>query len=136
VRIVKVKSILMDPTDRSPVLLLEEENGKIIPIWVDNLATQSILMILKGEEIRRPVTHDLIQDTVTVLGGQLEQVLIDGIQGGIFYAKLKLRDSLNNLHELDCRPSDAVALAVRENSSIFVSEAVYKAAAIEVEEEE
>ena len=135
-RIVEVKSIIMDPTDESPVLLLEEENGKVIPIWIDNLAAQSILIVLMGEEIQRPFTHDLIQDIVTVLDGQLEQVLIDGFQGSTFYAKLKLRDSLNNLHELDCRPSDAVALAIRENSSFFVSEAVYKAAAIEVEEKE
>lgn len=110
-------------------LLLKETYGnRRLPIIIGSFEAQSIALELEGIKPPRPLTHDLLKQTIDNLGGTVIEVVIDELKENTFYAKIILEvSSLTN--ELDARPSDAIALAVRTEAPIYVSEEVMKSAA-------
>ncbi|MBC7221862.1 bifunctional nuclease family protein [Candidatus Bipolaricaulota bacterium] len=128
----EVKALLMDPTTRSPVVLLKDRNStKAMPIWIAEPEAISIALELQGQRFPRPLPHDLMKELLAALGATLLQVVITHIKDGVFYAKLVLRDAQGEVKELDSRPSDAIALALRVRAPIFIDDEVFEQAAIE-----
>ncbi|MCS7216213.1 MAG: bifunctional nuclease family protein [Candidatus Bipolaricaulota bacterium] len=128
----EVRALLVDPATRSPVLLLKDRNStKAMPIWIAEPEAMSIALELQGQRFPRPLPHDLMKELLAALGASLEQVVITQIKDGVFYAKLVIRDAQGAVKELDSRPSDAIALALRTRSPIFIAEEVFEQAAIE-----
>lgn len=127
---VQVLSVLLDKTNNTPVLLLKEKDGnRILPIWIGFFEAESIITVLKGIFLPRPMTHDLCSDTICVLGGKLIAVHIYSLEMGTFYSRLVI-DQNGNLINIDSRPSDSISVALRQSSPIFVSEQIMEEAAI------
>ena len=112
-------------------LILKEMNGnRRLPIIIGAFEAQSIALEMEGIKPPRPLTHDLMKNLLESLGADLEEIVISELRDGTFYARLNF-DS----QEIDARPSDAIALAVRFGAPIFVSDAVMKEAAFVPDEE-
>jgi bifunctional DNase/RNase len=113
-------------------LILKEVNGpRRLPIIIGAAEAQSIALEMEGIKPPRPLTHDLIKNIITSFGAELQEITIDELRDGTFYAKL----SIDN-QAIDSRPSDAIALAVRYGVHIYVAAAVMDEAAFIPEEEE
>lgn len=109
-------------------LLLKEVYGsRRLPIIIGSFEAQSIALELESIKPPRPLTHDLLANVIENLGGTVVEVIIDELRDNTFFAKIKLEISTMT-NEIDSRPSDAIALAVRTGSPIFVSEEVMKVA--------
>jgi bifunctional DNase/RNase len=89
-------------------------------------------MVLQNREFPRPLAHDLVKAILKDLGGDLDMVVIDSIQDSTYFATLHIRDHLGKTHEIDARPSDSIAIALRLGSPIYVSEEVFQVAAVEM----
>lgn len=127
-----IHGLSMDPKNGSPVLLLKEvDNQRILPIWIGMHEANAIATSLAEIVPPRPMTHDLLHGTLTSLGYSVERVEITEIRDATFYAVIVLSSSAGEI-EIDSRPSDAVALAVRAKSSIFVREEVLEKSAIDI----
>jgi uncharacterized protein len=104
-------------------VLLQDNRGRKVPIWIGKYEAVAISMAIEGEQFDRPMTHDLLKIMVDRLGAEVDRVVIDDLWQDTFYAKLTLmRDGA--AIEIDCRPSDALALAVRAKAPIYIAEAV------------
>ena len=111
--------IVLQPVEE----IVQEGKSRIIPIWVGvNEATQMGIALEKAR-FSRPMTHDLFLDALTNLDAQIDHVVINDVQGATFFARLTLRQ-----HDLDARPSDALALAVRQKAPIYIEEDVLERA--------
>ncbi len=109
-------------------LLLKELYGvRRLPIIIGQFEAQSIALEMEGIKPPRPLTHDLLKTIIDNLGGTVTEIIIDELKENTFYAKIKLEIS-SMTNEIDSRPSDAIALAVRTGSPLFVSEEVMKIA--------
>ncbi|MCX6170921.1 MAG: bifunctional nuclease family protein [Ignavibacteriales bacterium] len=109
-------------------LLLKEIYGvRRLPIIIGQFEAQSIALEMEGIKPPRPLTHDLLKNVIDNLGGTISEIIIDELKENTFYAKIKLEIS-SMTNEIDSRPSDAIALAVRTGSPLFVSEDVMKIA--------
>lgn len=123
-RPVQIKAIYT--INNVPVLLLEDiRTGLVIPIWTSQAEAEAIVMTSEKLKTVRPLTHELMQRVIQELEGKLESVVINKYFDSIYYAILFLRDKENKINEIDARPSDAVALAARINSPIYISEEVF-----------
>ena len=109
-------------------LLLKESFGiRRLPIIIGSFEAQSIALEIEGIKPPRPLTHDLLKNMVDNLGGTIKEIIIDELSDNTFFAKIIVEvSSITN--EVDSRPSDAIALAVRSGAPIFVAEEVMKAA--------
>jgi len=116
-------------------ILLKEMNGsRRLPIIIGAFEAQAIALEIEGIKPPRPLTHDLLKNVIDNLGASIIEVVIDELKDNTFYAKIIIEVSaLTN--EIDTRPSDAIALAVRAQSPIFVAESVMEAAAFVPNEE-
>lgn len=113
----------------APVVLLEDEKARIVPIFVGLSEAISIYHALSGELSPRPMTHDLFISVLESLNANITKVLIDDLDGGIYYARLSIKnDSQQN--EIDARPSDCLALALRAKAPIEVQETVVNESSI------
>jgi len=120
----QVKRVMLDPTSRTPVVILESApEKKLIPIWIGEAEATSIAMELEQVSIPRPNTHDLIRNILRGLGASLHRITITDLRNNTYFAKLtvKLKDQE---FEIDSRPSDAIAVALRMKAPIYVSPAV------------
>lgn len=109
------------------VMVLEEIDGpRLLPIWIGLYEGGAIGMALSGQQFPRPLTHDLFMAVVQHLGGAVKHVTITELKDATFFAEICFQHT-NNQVTIDARPSDSVALAVRANCPIYVSEAVFKA---------
>ena len=125
---VELSRIIISEEQESQVIVLKEKGGKrILPVWIGLFEAVAINRRVNGEPVSRPMTHDLMADLMGRLHGTLEQVSIDryipGKQGGVFHAKLRVRQG-EAVHEVDCRPSDAIALSVRLDAPLAVEERI------------
>ena len=115
-----------DPKNMSPIVLLRDsEERNFLPIWIGMFEAAAIAMELQEFQPPRPMTHDLIPQIIEALGGNVERVVINEIVDNTFYAIIEL--GVEGQHapiQIDSRPSDAIAIAVRAQVPIFVSEAV------------
>jgi len=110
-------------------LLLKETYGvRRLPIIIGSFEAQSIALEIEGIKPPRPLTHDLMKNLIDNLGGTVNEIIIDELKENTFYAKIVIEMS-GMTNEIDARPSDAIALAVRTDATIFVAEDVMKAAA-------
>lgn len=113
-------------------LILKEVHGnRRLPIIIGASEAQSIALEMEGIKPPRPLTHDLMKNIITSFGAELNDIIIDELRDGTFYAKLNIDSQL-----IDSRPSDAIALAVRYSVQIFVASSVMDEAAFVPEEEE
>jgi bifunctional DNase/RNase len=115
-------------TGRHVLLLKEVGLGRILPVWIGQWEAQAIAMRLQGIAAERPLTHDLFIATLEELGVHLERVVITSLADETFHAALVL-EAPDGTHEVDARPSDAIALAVREDCPIYAVPAVLDRAA-------
>jgi bifunctional DNase/RNase len=113
------------------LILREVEGNRRLPIIIGQAEAQSIALEMEGIKPPRPLTHDLMKNIIASFGAELNDVLIDELRDGTFYAKLNIDNQ-----QIDSRPSDAIALAVRYGAQIFVASNVMDEAAFVPEEEE
>ena len=117
-------------------LILKETNGKRkLPIIIGAFEAQSIALELEGMKPPRPLTHDLMRNIIDTFAVSLNEVCISELRDGTFYARLTI-EGLSDTQEIDSRPSDAIALAVRYGAPIFVGEEVMNEAGVVSEDEE
>ena len=115
-------------TGRHVLLLKEVGAGRILPVWIGPWEAQAIAMRLQGIAAERPLTHDLFAATLGELGVSVDRVVISSLAEETFHARLELVTA-DSRHDVDARPSDAVALAVRLESPIYASADVHDRAA-------
>ena len=116
------------------VILREKESNRYLPIWIGPNEADAIAVKLQNVELPRPLTHDLLQSVVNSLGASLAYVVVNNLQNDTFYAKLYINVDSEQI-EVDSRPSDALALAVRAGVPIYAEESVLDKAGIILEEE-
>ena len=126
---VQVHAIAMDPDSNSPILILKEEGGeRTLPIWIGLLEATAIATEMEKIEFLRPMTHDLTVNLLKAVGVTITKVAVTELKENTFYALITLKHGDEEV-EVDARPSDAVALALRAGARIFVEEAVLESAA-------
>jgi bifunctional DNase/RNase len=116
------------------VVLKEEEMERYLAIWIGPYEADAITIRLQGVEVARPLTHDLVQQTIDRLGATVSHILVNDLHDDTFYARVVM-DRDGERIELDSRPSDAIALAVRVQAPVFVSESVMERAGVVPDEE-
>lgn len=116
------------------VILKEKDSDRYLPIWIGPAEADAIAVKLQDVSIPRPLTHDLLGNIIGALGGTLNHVSVNDLQNDTFYAKLILDVNGRSL-EVDSRPSDAIALAVRSRVPIYVDEGVLEKAGITMDQE-
>lgn len=120
----ELRRIIISELDAHQIVILKEVEGeRNFPIVVGIFEATSIDRRVKGEESPRPLTHDLILSVVEQLGGEVRDVVISDLKDHTYFAKLRVRKD-GELVEVDCRPSDALAVAVASRVPIFVAESV------------
>jgi hypothetical protein len=116
------------------VILKDSESDRYLPIWIGACEADAITIELQGVEVARPFTHDLLKSSINQLGGKIKSVIINDLHNDVFYAQIIL-DVSGRRMEIDSRPSDALALAVRAKVPVYVNETVMDKAAITPEED-
>jgi hypothetical protein len=123
---VKVRGLILDPTNNSPVVILKDVASEaILPIWIGVFEANAIAMEIEKGVPPRPMTHDLLKNVIAQLGASVERVVITDLRDSTFYAIIVL-DVGGKKVIVDSRPSDAIALALRTDSPIFVVEHVMR----------
>ena len=119
-----VAGVTLDPTNNMPIIILKAADDSVaIPIWIGLVEASAIATELEGIELARPMTHDLLKNLMQALGAVLEKIVVCDLRENTFYATLYLRMGDESL-EVDSRPSDAIALALRAKADIFVAQKV------------
>ncbi len=130
-----VEGIGIDPSNNPLVLLRDAERKVFVPIWIGPAEAVSIQMELNAQAAPRPMTHDLMVTLLHQLNAKLVRVTVNEFSDSVYYASLHLQSDKNGAtHEIDARPSDAIALALRTQAQIWVSDEVALKAGILVEE--
>lgn len=113
-------------------VLLRDRQARQVLIWVGRFEAYAISVALEGAAFDRPMTHDLLKNVLERLGGTVERILIDDLWQDTYYAKISV--SLNgHVIDIDCRPSDAIALALRAKAPIYMAEAVLEQGSVNEE---
>ncbi len=129
-----IYGINLDLFNSSPIVILKvEDENRYLPIWIGQAEARSILMKLQSQEFSRPLTHDLAVNLVNELGGSMERVTVTRLQDSTFFAVISVEIGGRTV-EIDSRPSDAIALAVRAGAQIFAADEVIEEAAVVFEE--
>jgi bifunctional DNase/RNase len=121
---VEIKGLMLDPSSNVPIVILRDIRSQLfLPIWIGVFEANAIALRLEGVEPPRPMTHDLLRSVVEELGGEVEKIVISDLKESTFFARIHVRNEDRNL-SIDARPSDAIALALRTSSPIFVLQSV------------
>jgi bifunctional DNase/RNase len=132
---VAIDSIRISLVSQHRIVMLKElDSERQLPIWIGPCEADAITIELQDVKVARPVTHDLLKNVVNELGGRISHVLIRALNESVFYASLFI-DVKEEMHEIDCRSSDAIALAVRAKAPVFVNPEVMDVAGILPEED-
>jgi uncharacterized protein len=122
---VHIDKVLLDPVTGSSLLILKEEGGeRTLPIWVGQPEALSIAAAIEKSVLPRPMTHDLAMSLLRSLGARIDWVRVHDLRDGVYYAWIRIEHGRDGF-EADARPSDAIALAVREGAPVFVSDDVF-----------
>lgn len=117
----KVMGIALDVRTNSPIVVLHDlENRKALPIWIGSAEASAIIRCIEGLVVLRPMTHDLITNIIKKTGYQVDKVEINDVEKETYYATIFLTNGKETL-EIDSRPSDAIAVAMRADAPIFVT---------------
>jgi bifunctional DNase/RNase len=126
-----VYGVSFEPIGKQPIVLLKTaDDDKFLPIWIGHPEAAAILMKLQGASPPRPMTHDLLTDVITELQGEIVKVEVTELKDNIFHARITILQDGREV-EIDSRPSDAIALAVRCDAQIYASEDVIAESGIE-----
>lgn len=118
----KVMGIALDTRTGSPIVVLhDKENRRALPIWIGSAEASSIIRKIENLTVTRPMTHDLIISIIEKTGYKLSKVEINDVEKETYYATIFLEDSEGKEIEIDSRPSDAIAVAIRIDAPIFVT---------------
>jgi uncharacterized protein len=130
-----IYGVSFDMVGKQPIVLLKTLDGnKFLPIWIGHPEAAAILVKLQGGSTPRPMTHDLVTDILTELNARVARIAVTELRESTFYAVITLQVDGSEL-EIDSRPSDALALAVRTSAPIFVADKVIDDSAIEFGQE-
>jgi bifunctional DNase/RNase len=122
----KIRGLMLDPVTNMPIVVLKEADGSsILPIWVGSYEANAIAVEIEKVQTPRPMTHDLIKNILVGMRASVERVVVSELRDDTFYALVWLNLG-GQLISIDSRPSDALALALRMDSPIFVDEDVLK----------
>jgi bifunctional DNase/RNase len=131
-----IYGVSFDMVGKQPIVLLKTIDGnKFLPIWIGHPEAAAILMKLQGASTPRPMTHDLISEMIGELEATCSRVSVTELRDNTFYASITLKMNGGQEIEIDSRPSDALALAVRTSAPIFAADDVISESAIEFEHE-
>jgi bifunctional DNase/RNase len=131
-----IYGVSFDMVGKQPIVLLKTVDGnRFLPIWIGHPEAASILMKLQGASTPRPMTHDLLCEMLAELDVKCTQVAVTELRDNTFFASITLSINGRDM-EIDSRPSDAIALAVRAGAPIFAAEEVIAESAIEFEQSE
>jgi bifunctional DNase/RNase len=125
---VVIKGLTLDPITNSPIVILKDKaSDRVLPIWINAFEASAISMQIENVTPPRPMTHDLLRNVITDLGGRVDRVVVSDLKENTFHAivYVTVRDELV---AIDARPSDAIALALRTAAPILVEERVIEGA--------
>jgi bifunctional DNase/RNase len=130
-----IYGVSFDLVGKQPIVLLKTAEGnKYLPIWIGHPEAAAILMKLQGASTPRPLTHDLVTSMLEQLDAQVTRIVVTELRENTFYATITVQQNGSEI-EIDSRPSDAIALAVRAEAPIFAADRVIEESAIEFEGE-
>ena len=119
-----IKGLMLDPISNAPIVVLKDGEEKIfLPIWVGIFEANAIALQLEHVETPRPMTHDLLRNIIQHVDAKVNRVVISDLRESTFYASIQVLQQ-GRLIEIDARPSDALAIALRTDAPIFVEQAV------------
>ena len=119
-----IKGLMLDPVSNSPIVVLKDDAEKFfLPIWVGIFEANAIALQLENVSTPRPMTHDLLRNMIAELDARVIRVVINDLRDSTFFAQIRVIIGERTL-ELDARPSDAIALALRTEAPIFVAQTV------------
>ena len=131
-----IYGVSFDIVGKQPIVLLKTADGnKFLPIWIGHPEAAAILMKLQGASTPRPMTHDLLTDMLSQLEARVIRITVTELRDSTFYASITIQQDGSEI-EVDSRPSDAIALAVRAEAPIFADDRVIEESAIEFAEGE
>ena len=131
-----IYGVSFDLVGKQPIVLLKTADGnKFLPIWIGHPEAAAILMKLQGATPPRPMTHDLVNDILGELDARILRITVTELRENTFYAQITVQRDGSEL-EIDSRPSDAIALAIRAEAPIYAADDVIEESAIEFEGEE
>jgi uncharacterized protein len=116
------------------VILREKDSDRYLPIWIGPAEADAIAVRLQAVQVARPLTHDLLRDAIGQLGASVEYVVVNDLSNDTFFARIMLQVDGRSV-EIDSRPSDAIALAVRAQVPIFADESVLEKAGVKLDDE-
>lgn len=120
---VEIFGLALDEKSKAPILVLKDEDGRVLPIWIGAMEAMAISTAINEVDFPRPMTHDLLLNSITALGAVVSRIEVVSIDSGTFYAEIVATQG-REIRRIDSRPSDAIALAVRAKCPIFVAEDV------------
>ena len=124
----RIQGLMLDPITQGPLIVLRDpRTDSKLPIWVGAFEANAIATEMERIRMPRPSTHDLLRDVIRELGARLTKVVVTDLQDNIFFASLFLETAAGP-KQIDARPSDAIALALRWDAPIYASEDVIQAA--------
>jgi uncharacterized protein len=119
-----IKGLMLDPMSNSPIVVLKDDDEKLfLPIWVGIFEANAIALQLENIITPRPMTHDLLRNMINELDARVTRIVINDLKDATFFAQIRLLIRDKTL-EIDARPSDAIALALRTEAPIFVTQSV------------
>lgn len=128
--LMSVGGLTLDPVTKTPIVILKDPDNKVnLPIWIGLLEATAMATELEGIKMARPMTHDLLQAVIGELGASVERIEITDLKENTYYAVIHLRVN-GNEHVIDARPSDAISLALRTQSPIYVAKRVLDASSV------
>ncbi len=132
-----VKGLILDPTSKTPIVILRHEESKaLLPIWIGLCEANAIALELEGVRSPRPMTHDLLASVIRSYGSTVPSIVIHSLNDSVFYARIHVLHHDGTVSDIDSRPSDALALALRTSSKILVTEEVLAQAKVDEASEE
>lgn len=128
--LMRVGGLTLDPVTKAPIVILRDSENKLnLPIWIGLLEATAMATALEGIAMPRPMTHDLLRNLIAELGATVESIEITDLRENTYYAEIRLRVN-NSLHLIDSRPSDAISLALRTKSPIYVARHVLESSSV------
>jgi len=132
----QIYGVSFDLVGKQPIVLLKTAEGnKFLPIWIGHPEAAAILMKLQSASTPRPMTHDLVTEMLEQLGAQVVRITVTELRENTFYAQITVQQDGSEV-DIDSRPSDAIALAIRADAPIFAADEVIEESAIEFEGDE
>jgi uncharacterized protein len=131
-----IYGVSFDLVGKQPIVLLKTADGnKFLPIWIGHPEAAAILMKLQGPAPPRPMTHDLVQEMLATLEAEIVRITVTELRDSTFYASITVQQDGQEF-EIDSRPSDAIALAIRADAPIFAADDVIEESGIEFENDD